>query len=353
MNLKTGLVVVGLLFLSCTASSQVPWIDVPMVNGSAGQYACITRPTYDQSIAVITCNPQVVAMYPPFAQKFLFTHEHGHVYQIVYNPQILMSPYVEYDADCYAATYMVFNDPQALAWSIQWFRQVLGPYGGDAIHGNGFQMAQRADQCARAANPNFNAQLENAPPQPGKSAFADSFLDEGSASSLSVTSYPKPKGMSKNYQTGFQEVRADVQPTACTALEYLLESSHTSFWEASDSTGAVAPSISKALRARCQVTGALRRRVTCSQDAHNSPDLKLEVARCLPAKEWEKHCEGVECTNEVFSHPGDGPDHVIVNVRSQGVGEVLELVAPAQSPHEHDSKAYGATKGAKDYTAVK
>jgi hypothetical protein len=220
---------VVILVFSCAAVSQVPWIAVPVVNGSAGQYACITRPTYNQTIAIITCNPQIVGMYPPFAQSFLLAHEHGHVYQIVYNPQMLMSPYVEYDADCYAATYMVLNDTRSLALSIQWFRQVLGPYGGDAIHGNGFQMAQRAEECARSVNPNFQATLETVPTKLNRPQLANAFLDD-SAVSRPVASYPKPKGMVKTSDTAFPDVRPDVEPTACTAIEYLIESSNKFFW---------------------------------------------------------------------------------------------------------------------------
>jgi hypothetical protein len=326
------------------AVSQVPWINVPMINGATGQYACVTRPTNDQSIAVITCNPQVVNMYPPFAQVFLIAHEHGHVYQIVYTPQILMTPYAEYDADCYAATYMVSNDPQSLALSIQWFRQVLGPYGGDAIHGNGFQMAQRAQECAQAANPRFEAELESHGPRSQKNVPANAFLGSQSEASRSVSSYPKPKGMSKFSTSGFPEVRGDVEPTACTALEFLLESSHTSYWEASDETGRIAPTISKALGANCRVDGLLRRQVECKQDLHSSLDLRTEIVRCLSAKEWEKHCDDASCTTEILEHPGDGADHVEVSVKNQGAVEVLELVSPIASVHTHDSKSYASIR---------
>ena len=344
MKERIGLIVVCALCLVCAAAAQVPWINVPMVNGSAGQYACITRPTYNQTIAVITCNPQAVGMYPPFAQTFLFAHEHGHVYQIVYNPQMLMSPYAEYDADCYAATWLVSHDPQSLASSIQWFQQVLGPNGGDAIHGNGFQMAQRAEQCAQAADPSFSAELKTSTPRDSTPKFASGFLDEKTVSSRPVTSYPKPKDMSKTSGSEFPGVPAGAEPTACTAVEYLAESSHTSFWEASTSSGGVAPNISKALGASCKVTGALRRKVECSQEANVTPDLKSEVARCLSAKEWAKSCDDAKCTTTIYSHPSDGEEHVIVRVTTKTTGQALEMEAPAQTPHNHDSKDYASAK---------
>jgi hypothetical protein len=91
-----------------------------------------------------------LAMLPPAAQVFLRAHEHGHVYQLVYAPAILAGPNAEFDADCYAATVLSFTDRPALAATVRWFETVVGPAGGDLTHGNGFQMAQRARECAAA-----------------------------------------------------------------------------------------------------------------------------------------------------------------------------------------------------------
>jgi hypothetical protein len=340
MNLKIMGILIATIFMIGKAHSQVPWINVPMVNGPAGPYACITRPTYDQRIAIITCDSNVVGRFPPFVQSFLNAHEHGHVYQIVYNPQILMTGFAEYDADCYAATYMVFNDPQSLAWSIQWFRQVLGPYGGDAVHGNGFQMAQRATECAHNANPAFNADLELPRPGSKQPVMANSFFGEAS-SPKPPTSYPRPKGMTKTGTLKAVVTQNDVEPTACTALEFLIESSHTSFWEASDETGSITPNVSKAFNASCHVGGVLRRQIECTQQPRVAPNLRTETVRCLAAKEWEKHCDDANCLVETLRHPGDSEDHVEVSVTTASDGvETMKLVAPEQVAHDHDSKSY-------------
>jgi hypothetical protein len=348
MKIRGVLFAAFLVLAACAATGQVPWINVPVVNGNAGQYACVTRPTYDQSIAVITCNQQVVAMYPPPAQAFLYAHEHGHVYQIVYNPQMLMSPYVEYDADCYAATYMAINDPASLAAAIRWFQQVLGPYGGDAIHGNGFQMAARAFQCAQAVRPNFVVQdYPEAVPihRRPHGSLANAFMGDQSDSSSTKT-YPRPKGMSKREDNAFPRMKTDVQPTVCTAVEYLADSAHTSFWEASDQTGAISPNISSALGGKCSVTGTLRRQVGCERELNkaNKPDWNASLSACLSAKEWSKRCEDAECSSQLYEHPGDGNDHLTIRLRTLGSKQLLEFIAPTVAPHAHDSGAYVSVK---------
>jgi hypothetical protein len=139
-------VVFGVL-LAATASAQGPdlrWIDVPVVSGPSGGYTCVTRPF--QGSAVITCDPYKMANLPPAAQTFLIAHEHGHVLQFVRGTQFASNP--EADADCYAAKRLALTDPQTLAAAIQWLEHGLGAGGGDLMHGNGYQVAAFARQCA-------------------------------------------------------------------------------------------------------------------------------------------------------------------------------------------------------------
>jgi len=138
--------VVGVL-VAASASAQAPdlqWINVPVVSGLAGGYTCVTRPVAGG--AVITCDPQKMAMLPPPAQAFLLAHEHGHVLQFVKGRQFATNP--EADADCYAATRLALTEPQTLAAAIHWFEQVLRSGGGDLLHGTGYQVAAFARQCA-------------------------------------------------------------------------------------------------------------------------------------------------------------------------------------------------------------
>ena len=102
---------------SSARAQNAVWIDVPIIQGPSGNYTCITRPTGDMRIAIISCDPVKFNMFPPFVQQFLIAHEHGHVYQIVYNPAVMYGPYAEYDADCFAAVYLAQTDPSVLTRS--------------------------------------------------------------------------------------------------------------------------------------------------------------------------------------------------------------------------------------------
>ena len=136
------------LGVSVTLGAQrLPWYSVPVVPGPAGNFTCVTRPTgVPVPVATITCDPGKMSQMPPDAQAFLMAHEHGHVHQIVHGLQFSSNP--EADADCYAATFMATTNVQSLMGAVRWLEQVLGPYGGDSLHGNGFQVAQFARQCA-------------------------------------------------------------------------------------------------------------------------------------------------------------------------------------------------------------
>jgi hypothetical protein len=126
-------------------AQQPPWFDAPVVNGSAGNFTCVTTPNPRYG-AVITCDPSKMAGIPPAARAFLINHEHGHVAQMRLG-RTLFVPNPEADADCYAAKIMRSN-PDELNAAIAWLRNVLGPRGGDILHGTGFQVADFATQCA-------------------------------------------------------------------------------------------------------------------------------------------------------------------------------------------------------------
>jgi hypothetical protein len=132
------------------AQAPPPWIDVPETLGLVpGTATCQTRPTgAPNPPAIIVCDPQRLSSLPVPAQIFLRAHEHGHVVQLVYDTPLFFGPNAEFDADCYAATVLSFTNRPALAATVQWFQTVVGPAGGDITHGNGFQMAQRARECA-------------------------------------------------------------------------------------------------------------------------------------------------------------------------------------------------------------
>ena len=132
--------------LPVRAQDRLPWYNVPVQQGPAGAYTCVTRPTGDMRLAVIVCDTYKMSMMPPEAQAFLMAHEHGHVFQFVNGLNFAPNP--EADADCYAAIYLAQNNPQVLEAAIAWFERVLGPRGGDVTHGNGLQIAQLARQCA-------------------------------------------------------------------------------------------------------------------------------------------------------------------------------------------------------------
>ena len=120
------------------------WFNVPVTSGETA-YTCMTRPDALQ-LAVITCN-DTFDLLPATAQTFLLAHEHGHVLQIV-RGGVQFAPNPEADADCYAAKTLAIADPGALAGAIWWLENVLGPRGGDAIHGTGTQVGALARQCA-------------------------------------------------------------------------------------------------------------------------------------------------------------------------------------------------------------
>jgi hypothetical protein len=322
-----------------------PWFDVPIVAGSAGGYfTCITRPTGDARIAIITCDPGKLNWYPPFAQKFLIAHEHGHVYQIVYNPSILYGPYAEYDADCYGAVVMANTDVNALSQTVQWFETVLGNQGGDATHGNGFQMAQRIRQCAGSVGVTIgNREIENQGADAPEYSATFSPKQRSSSSDISSVAHGQtktPKAVKPDWVVshGPDDPTDHGTPSLCTALEILIDSMHSSFWEASTHVGVIRDDVKRALGGDCN-TESNRSSVVCTVDKSNATTtkpLRERVEACLPGAEWVKTCEGAICNEASFRHPGDPSDHPVITVVSSAGQERLQLSRSAATPHDHD-----------------
>jgi hypothetical protein len=90
----------------------------------------------------IRFNPDVWYNQPWFMNVFLRAHEYGHIFS--------NGPYAnpEANADCWAAQQLAQSDPQVLDQVVSFMVNVMGPRGGDATHGNGYQMAQLIRQCS-------------------------------------------------------------------------------------------------------------------------------------------------------------------------------------------------------------
>jgi hypothetical protein len=97
--------------------------------------------SFDQFGPYIVYNPRLYGQYPQPMLVFLRAHEYGHIYS--------RGPFAnpEANADCWAAAQLSRTDPQILGQVIWYLENVVGPRGGDATHGNGFQMAQLIRQC--------------------------------------------------------------------------------------------------------------------------------------------------------------------------------------------------------------
>jgi hypothetical protein len=90
----------------------------------------------------IRFNPDVWHNEPWYMNVFLRAHEYGHIFS--------RGPYAnpEVNADCWAAQQLAQSDPQVLDQVIWYMVNVMGQRGGDATHGNGYQMAQLIRQCS-------------------------------------------------------------------------------------------------------------------------------------------------------------------------------------------------------------
>jgi hypothetical protein len=90
----------------------------------------------------IRFNPDVWFNEPWYVNVFLRAHEYGHIFS--------RGPFAnpEANADCWAAQQLAQSDPQILDQVVWYMVNVMGPRGGDASHGNGYQMAQLIHQCS-------------------------------------------------------------------------------------------------------------------------------------------------------------------------------------------------------------
>jgi hypothetical protein len=315
------LAVLGLsLLVNSKAQGQLPWprsnwqpaIPVPEILGGAGQFSCVTQPN-PATLAVITCTPVTFSQFPPAVLLFLRVHEHGHVNQMRFRPQVLYSGHAEADADCFSAYNLAQTDPQVLASAIVWFWNVAGPgLKVDAAHGNGFEIANMAMQCGDSAIPGFSA---NVRPQLRGINYQENLQ---SKPRLLLAKYQKPADQKEMQGQAVPEkmdedavVDAKGVPALCTAIDLLIEGSHSSFWDVSLHNGAIRPTISKALGADCVARGMGRYEVLCTINSSPSRSVfgtKLDA--CLSRSEdWAKTCRGEKCLDVQFSHPGDSANH--------------------------------------------
>jgi hypothetical protein len=278
---------------------------------------------------------------PPAVQAFLRAHEHGHVYQIVYNPAMLYGSYAEYDADCYAAAVLSYRDRGALTGAVQWFERVMGPYGGDATHGNGFQMAQRARQCA--AQSGFS--VPQAPvPNPESQGDAGLARNGGPSEAQDVAAAQEPANLAllaSAVSHGPDDIPDRGAPSVCTTVELIKDAAHQAFWEISDHTGAVRTDISRGLDADCSIDGS-RGAVTCQfKESVNASLLKARLPACFDSHDWVKQCVDGKCTSQKFEHMKDGAHHVVVEA---SFGDVRRIVfrSPVAERHDHDFKKAGS-----------
>jgi hypothetical protein len=346
------------VFACLPARAQSPaWFDVPVVWApTGGPYTCVTRPTGDARIAIITCDPSRFNGFPIFAQKFLIAHEHGHVYQIVYNPSILYGPYAEYDADCYGAEVLAGTDVASLTATVHWFETVIGPQGGDVTHGNGFQMAQRIRQCA--ANVGVQISRNNYMEQGDSIASASQLSIVGSCPSA-TSEESHARLLSIAYQEHGQKSPGDLgqfvshgpddpvergTPSFCTSLEMIIESAHSYFWEVSMHDSTVRSDVSRGIGGVCTVDHD-RSGVTCKiarSDQAASVNLKTRLESCLSPTEWVKSCSDSTCNLETFRHPNDSADHPTISLASSEKETSVQIASPMPRPHEHDMPGYKA-----------
>lgn len=313
-------------FATLAQAQEMPWIDVPESLGFAGPATCVTRPTgVMQPIATITCDPAKLGAQPIASRVFLRAHEHGHVYQLAFNPALFYSPFAEYDADCYAAIWMAHHDQPNLTTIIQLF-ELMGPRGGDATHGNGFQMAARVRECA------------------SHEGFAPPMLEfEGVMSATAPVGGPTPFGNDERQpsapQADLQAMEAIVShgpddvpdrgtPNVCTAIDMIRDAAHTSFWEARSGVGEIRNDLSNAL-GKCRVEQS-HGTAECALVPSTEKQVEDSISSCFDKHDWEKKCSGQDCSVETFEHRHDGGHHVVVRLDKKRARLLFQ--APAAEP---------------------
>jgi hypothetical protein len=85
----------------------------------------------------IMYNPILLGRLPQPLWVFLRAHEYGHA----------AGARKEADADCWAAREISRQNPQLIEQIVWHLINTIGPTGGDAQHGNGYQMAAVVQQC--------------------------------------------------------------------------------------------------------------------------------------------------------------------------------------------------------------
>lgn len=307
---------------------------------------CQTVPN-PATLATIGCNIAMITPTPAAFKIFARVHEYGHVNQIRTNPALLYSPYVEIDADCFAAENLVQTDPGALQGAILVFWSAGQQ--GDPLHGTGFQRAARALQCARTVVPNFavpglpiaDAQFPNEDLQVASLAPV---LPEGMQAHQPATGAGHDNlAMSKGEKASVRDQVIDSKgaPPTCLALDILIDSAARKFWEASTTTGAIRPTLESAIGGKCTALAG-RERVDCTASA----DSLMRVSECLNPSEWKKACEDTGCTERTYVHPGDAAGHASVVIRDRA--QLLEILAGRDEHVVATSSAAGtAGKNAK------
>lgn len=280
-----------------------PPVRVPEVYDSSSPYSCQTIPAGNG--ALIRCRPADLGRFPAAMLVFLRAHEYGHINQLRFNPALAYSPYAEYDADCYAASVLVNSDPVVLAAAIQYMWNVIGPNMGDATHGNGFQVAQRALECARAVQPSYMSQTFPRFPVEKEQALAWSL---GGERPHTLTRKPPRKTQQMDLDSLADERG---QPSRCTAVDVLVDGAHSNFWEASTKTGAVRPALSKAMGAECGVERGNQVSLSCRATSEPLEQWVASLEACFDSAEWTKSCTDDSCR---WVHPGDADDHTTVSI---------------------------------------
>jgi hypothetical protein len=86
----------------------------------------------------IMYNPVILGTLPQPLWVFLRAHEHGHAIGRLAG---------EAEADCWAAREISKVNPDLVDQIVWHLINTLGPRGGDATHGNGYQMAEVVQRC--------------------------------------------------------------------------------------------------------------------------------------------------------------------------------------------------------------
>jgi hypothetical protein len=319
-----------------------PPLKVPEIAG-ATTYTCQTSP-YQPTFAVIRCNPMSLGQFPPYALVFLRVHEYGHVNQLATNPGMYYSAYAEYDADCYAAANLANSDPLVLQQTINFFYYVVGQGMKDATHGSGIEMAQRALQCARSVVPNFMAAQVLTPslsPVPswggrgeGEFSIGESEPQDGPAKEYKPI--PQQALVPTDRSDDLDKI-TDTKgaPEFCTALDLMIDSSHSKFWEASTRSGAIRPTIGTALDAECIVSAPGRNNAICKfHESTISEQANQKLRACLSTAEWTTICPN--CAVVKYQHPGHPEGHPVVTFDTKqnrlefSSGEDAHTTSPAK-----------------------